>query len=557
MTDVHTHSSAITADIAAAAGVSAGTVLIASVREVALATAASARRRELVDYEEATEKLQMVSENGRVLTTAGVGVEVDVIVTSLAYASATVAISADMSAYMSGAQFLADLTTAIPAVTAVTVTSAVNAVPVTNPTSSDSVFPNSCQLSSDMSIAWSVNTIDDSVQVQLSLNDPDNNLYWISGGLVRSADFMVPKDGHRHSVYKFDPTSDAGYYVINGYLASQIVLDTSVTDNRNKIDSLQQGLGKVQLTFTQVPDVTGTAAFTLDATSAGGSNVFIWAYGGRWPITHTLTDRGFTSIHWAAGTCQSLSRPSALSPFIIFAPLGIVVLFTYFVRPVASGSSSGVLATLSNVLLHYRIPCFHLLDEVSIGGIIIVLLHLTLCVCIGESTYASHSYAGASSTSLDRTGLVLACGRVALVNYWVGLLPAAKTSLWMRLTGVSYERGIKYHKMVAFCAVVATVVHLIASLNDGINSTSQAVIGRATPVFGTLAFVCFATAFVFAVDMVRRFLPHEAFKVTHMLNIIGVVFVLLHLPGWSPALFGFLPGIILHGKYSLKSAALF
>jgi len=513
--EVYDASESVIAYLASAAGVAADTVTITAVRLVA-----ATRVRD------------------RALTAAYS--EVDVVVTGIEHASTADAAAADLDTYLGSGQFFADIAADIPAATAA-VASSVSSVAVSTPEGSDNTFDHSCQLSTSMDLSWTVGG-DDTVLVQLSLADSGNS-NWLSGGLVRSADYMVPKDSHRHSVYTYDPTDGAGYYQINGYSAgsferSSVAIDS---DSRNRISSLQKGLGLVQLSFTQAPDTDSSAAFTLDTS---GSNVVIWAHGGDWPVAHTPTDSGFVHVNWADGTCVALSTPSALAPFIVFLPLAFILIFTCVIQPFAG--DDGIVRSIADFLTLYKLPILHMFDETSVGGVLMIVVHLVLCIVVGESSYRSNSF-GSSSSGLDQTGLVQASGVVTMMNLWVGLLPAAKTSLWTRV-GMSYERNLKYHKMVVTCAMVAAAVHLVAAMDDGVDTGSQIEVGHAVPLFGTLGFICLCIAFFFAADLVRTNLPFELFKATHGLNLVAIVLVLLHLKMSVPVLVGFLPGVLLHCK---------
>lgn len=478
----------------------------------------------------------------RALTNAGVGV--DFVVVGLADSTAASAAQSAATTYLGSGTFVSALQTNLPALTSVASVSA-SSEAVAAPTALAADYPNSCDLSPRMSVSWRVNP-DGSVSTLLSLSDESDNKDWVSAGLVRAADFMVPKDSHRNSVYLYDAIyGKTGYFRIDGYTAGDIVRDTSSRAAGNKVDALQVGLGAVLMAFTEVPGGvdSASAGYVLDAQ---GSNIMLWAHGGGWPVKHLPADRGFIEIFWGDGTCVALSKARPMSPFIVFVPIAIMVIFTQLINPTLGGRGAP-LHWVCRGLMQYKPPFFHLLDDVPLGSILIVLLHMALCVIVGDSTYRSNSFGSAPANGADKQGFMRAVGVVALMNLWVSLLPTAKTTLWMRVTGVSYERGVKYHKLVVGIAMLCCIIHLIVALDNDIELFDQAKVGEAeaVPIYGTIALLCFLTASTFANDVVRMFIPHEVFKITHNLTIVGVVFAILHLK-LGHALFGFIPGIVLH-----------
>jgi hypothetical protein len=385
--------------------------------------------------------------------------------------------------------------------------------------------------------------------------DPDGNQPWISAGMVRRADYMVPLDGHRHSVYLYDPRlALSGYFQINGYFSDQFKRDVRERPIPSGVSFLQSSFGRVELGFTEVRTESPDAKYVLDI-SPGGTNVVMWAHGGNWPIEHTPTARGFVKVSWADGTCEEIKGPAALSPFLVF---GVLIPPVFFKQVLCRSKK---LRRFTDFVRHANLPFLAFLDEVSLGGMFMMLLHLTLVSVIGATIYYNNSYRSPpaltsfdyfdTSEGFDIAGLIQATGAIGMMHLWLAILPTARTSLWGYLTGVSYERGIKYHRAVVWMAVAFIFLHFLLNYtytDYHWYDTRYHFVGRAIPALGIYSMFAFGATVGFANDLIRRHIPYELFKLSHYMSYLGIALLILHVPQWPVVSIGFAPGLLMHGE---------
>ncbi|KAG9402322.1 hypothetical protein AC1031_006946 [Aphanomyces cochlioides] len=121
-------------------------------------------------------------------------------------------------------------------------------------------------------------------------------------------------------------------------------------------------------------------------------------------------------------------------------------------------------------------------------------------------------------------------GHVALVALVFLLLPVARGHHWELIFGTSHERILKMHRWLGMLCFVASAIHLIAALinNANIASTESYGVQQVKTLFGLLAFACFLTMTLLAIEPIRR-RWYETFYYHHRVaSVIGLVFVLLH-----------------------------
>jgi len=478
----------------------------------------------------------------------GAGIKAEYVISGLIYAQSAIRVTAAVSGYTGDPTFLVDIQSAGGNLADVTSVSGVSFETVI-----EDQFDHECLLSDGLKLSWSVNSTSDSIAAFMSLADPDNERPWISAGLVRRADYMVPKDGHRHSVYLYDPEfAWSGYFQIDGYFADQINRDASERHSESGISFLQSGYGAVQMGFAEVRDSFGGAKYVLDIED---SNVVMWAHGGNWPLQHTPNARGFTKVSWATGTCEAVKSPFALSPFLIF---GILIPPVFFRHVLCRWKK---LRKFTDFVRFANLPYLHFMDGISLGGMVMILLYALLVSSIGGTIYYANSYQSppalwsfdyfSTDKEFDISGLIQATGAVAMMGFWVAILPTARTSFWVYLTGISYERNIKYHKAIVWLAVGSMTMHFLLNYNYTEYHWYQFevdMVGRAIPSFGVYCLFAFGATTAFAIDLIKKLIPYELFRLTHYLSFLGIVLLILHVPEWPVVYLGFAPGLLLHGK---------
>jgi predicted ferric reductase len=187
---------------------------------------------------------------------------------------------------------------------------------------------------------------------------------------------------------------------------------------------------------------------------------------------------------------------------------------------------------------HFNIPYLELF---SLGGISLIMIHIAICIAVGVTTYQGERSAGSD----DKEAMITVSGILAVMNFWIAILPTSKTSLLSWLTNVPFERAVKYHRLVVLVAMIVTIVHLSFNyeINESIIYSPNATDIDIRPLYGFLAFLTASVMVITASDPIRLY-AYEFFFMFHHLYIVVVVFIILHSLESLP---GFLPGIILHG----------
>lgn len=219
--------------------------------------------------------------------------------------------------------------------------------------------------------------------------------------------------------------------------------------------------------------------------------------------------------------------PASL-PYLVFCTMLGAGVFHFFCFVVPSCAS---------LLSRRRLPLLH---SFSYPGAVLAIIHLGICV-----------YVFFAITTLDDPGSVISgIGTIAVMNFWCTLLPSSKTSIVLWITGVPYLAALKYHICLSILGLAAAAVHVYLNSrstpellfsNDIVSGTPDVI-----PLFGMIAFITFGVMGLTAFEPIRR-CNFELFAYIHrLLYPFGIIFLCLH--STSSILYGFMPGIILHGN---------
>jgi hypothetical protein len=88
-------------------------------------------------------------------------------------------------------------------------------------------------------------------------------------------------------------------------------------------------------------------------------------------------------------------------------------------------------------------------------------------------------------------------------------LPASRTSVWVWFFGISFERAVAFHRVVARLAWLSIVIHLVTamvSLGSAIPLSSE-YSAKSVPLYGFLSFLAVTAMAVSAADPIRRRYP--------------------------------------------------
>lgn len=439
-------------------------------------------------------------------------------------------------------------------------------------------YDHNCVLGSgSQKIYWKVSDDASSVSMLMYLSGAGVTDRWVAMGLVpQAAASMVASDGNPHKVYLYKPdVPSAALYDMTSYSPSGFAVDsTARPDGVTGIDVIESGDDYVFMAASH-SDNTGVAADIGLSVGSGLYNRVIWAAGAAaWPSSHESGTYGFVDVYWADGQCSEPTVEIPISLWIVFIPLIPAILVASrlsFMRVWADrrkdasdtdeasclgsllllqtwrkGRMSRLPATLFSSVLSEAGAWLFGVDpakavEYSVLGYLAVALHLVLNIVVIAVWHAD----GSSSTSLVR-----AFGAAALMNFWVALIPTAKGSVVLYLTGVPFERAVKYHRIATTTGAFLATIHLLLHLSylDTSQIMSGALYGMRgiRPVYGLLAFVLVVAMAVMSISYTVRRHHYRVFIWVHQLWFPAILLMMLHV--WmSPYSLasGFIPGLVL------------
>jgi len=192
-----------------------------------------------------------------------------------------------------------------------------------------------------------------------------------------------------------------------------------------------------------------------------------------------------------------------------------------------------LLPTTNNKFL--RFIGYNQVAEMTLGEVYIVFTYLALCF-----TWFTYGYLQAIRlVKTNPTGRAFAW--MALFNISFVILPATRYSLWFKIFGTSFERAIKYHKMIGAWNLIGVIVHGIIFIRSAtINGKFINIITWKTDynnaisiLPGFIAGILFIVAALVSVEFVRRRF-WKFFVVAHVaLNVSAVALVVIHAIWWQ------------------------
>ena len=437
-----------------------------------------------------------------------------------------------------------------------------NSVTVTSSTTADSSlssalaqYPHSCKLEGPDTIYWKVSP--DSTYVSAFLlhkSVTTTNMDFVAAGIVdESADKMVSTTSSPHLVYLYTPNQPySGQYLhsITGYSASDVLPETSTRTTVNQgVTAVQSIDNYVSMSF-QMNINSGVASDTQLKLGKGLGNKLMFSSGKVWPNMHST--QGFSDVYWVDGACTPTVSKQSVPNWSIMALLGLIVMFNGKVSPMRSISKciSGFNSVkrlhptiISRWIGNNAAGWFLMNEEVASSYSVPAVLAIVLYIVVNVLVLV---------TNTSNDNLALGTGRVAVMNMWISLLPTSKSSTILYLTGIPFERCIKFHKLITLVGVTFSVIHLFASRDQMILTTNDGHLlnfneygeYKIKPAFGFLALIFYLLMFLMAFDFIRK-LKYEIFYVVHQFWLVAVVLNMLHFPMGSRMQVGFYPGLLL------------
>ena len=232
-------------------------------------------------------------------------------------------------------------------------------------------------------------------------------------------------------------------------------------------------------------------------------------------------------------------------PAWVFLYLGfyIPILVLVFVGAVAKGTNGpeGLGAKLNHTVPLQKVP---LLLQLSVGewlshGLYYAVQVVTLALMtmqIAAETEGLPSYVSDGQTWYPNPWdayLARASGRLLQANLTLTLLLPTRNALWPYVVGISFERCIKYHRIVGRCTVINMIVHFVGMyLVYGTDALFLCDNGGTCRwgegnLFGVLAGWSMILMALSAAEPVRR-RSYELFLALHMMAFPTLIFAVLH-----------------------------
>lgn len=360
---------------------------------------------------------------------------------------------------------------------------------------------------------------------------------------VSSTNLMVnPTPNHNAVVYSVDdPLQFPQVYLLSGRSTAQVVLDPASESILPHSASTVNG--QLEMTFDRALLPTEASDVEISLTQP---TFILFAYGTNWPISsHNSGGRGVAQLQFRAnrgggGSSEddvtlvkgpfitTLTVPIALGAIVFLCVIGALVHHTA-IRTTTLGHAMlqfrmGQPPVNKRHVLHtLTLDFFPSLLDFKWGEFMVVLIYILTNIVVVTNVYESFDGQGPS------TVLSMATGHVAGVNLMFLMLPISKWPVWKWAFGISVDRVIKFHRILARLFLIAATAHLVLSYETcGLLSTDSCRNQNVVPAYGFLAFVAFASMALLAIEPVRRRLYEVFFFYHKFAAIVGLAFAILH-----------------------------
>jgi len=382
-----------------------------------------------------------------------------------------------------------------------------------------------------MALSWSLDPNLDYVELQLE----GAGQGWISGGLVTVDKLMVSRP--RHKVLVYDYTAGSPIFIsLEGYLAENMVENNASTYGVTPLLTQAAG-GKLFMRYRQL---IHKANVPVDLSK---TTTFMWAWAKR-PYPDMHNSFGSVILNWRDGTCKPpLILPELEGYWLLFFPF-FAVLVTWTCLRNTREDDCGKTLLQRRLGPIARIPAW--LDWATCGVIpdlcnfkygeflFTVLFYVlqTLLIIYWALRFGEFSF----------KSMGIAFGKAAVTNLMMCYLPVSKTSLWIHIFGISFERAIKFHRHLSYLMLATTTLHLGLLIEINPVWGYPPKLNGVVMAYGLWAYIAFL---IMAATALFRRWHFELFRYTHYFFILGTVLTLLHVPKslpymWIPCVLHFL-----------------
>lgn len=298
-----------------------------------------------------------------------------------------------------------------------------------------------------------------------------------------------------------------------------------------------QSNGKTIATWWRLVN-TGDAA--QDNVIMPGDTVVSWAAGsGANYASHPHDDnhRGATTINFFTGQTNNMTTykvadhilSAFLHFFAVFAVVISVLIISHHINFIGA-------STLFRKLEFGRMAV-PFIRNYTYGELIVMGTYFAAVIIFCLVALRAYAMAG--------TDRYLLLGFLSSLHICLALLPVNRNSIFLRLAGVSFERAIRWHRImgaIATLLIFAHGIHVFVAKRFNIPVADTLVGGQMSAVFGLISGILFLGLDLTAIWIVRRKL-FELFYYAHQLFWPACLFAFLH--SRSAAAVGAIP-LLLH-----------
>jgi predicted ferric reductase len=255
----------------------------------------------------------------------------------------------------------------------------------------------------------------------------------------------------------------------------------------------------------------------------GSSNILVWAYGSSSTFA-THVDRGWFDLDLAVGSVGIPKPTTPLLPFYVAsASLGCVILLGLLLTQTPALRDCACTRMLFLQRLGRpgtRIPFAAELLDFTVGKALVLAIHLCSCFAF-VALYVRYT--------MNANPWASAFGWCTTLSLALVALPVTRSSLWLHVFGLPFERAVQYHRVAGMLSVLAGLVHAVQIVltYGGTVLIHTSVVGAAVPLYGFLAFLCMLVMASLAIPPIRR-KYFELFYYSHHIFVAVFVLTLLH-----------------------------
>ena len=204
---------------------------------------------------------------------------------------------------------------------------------------------------------------------------------------------------------------------------------------------------------------------------------------------------------------------------VVAALIGMILLYGLIAMfSILAVSACRLRSTIFGIPVGHSFPKLASALDITYGELVLLAAYL---FAAGLPVILSLIWGQAPSTLAEFVG------KHILLNLAFIVFPVTRTSLWVRLFGISFERAVKYHRVLAWWTIVAMWIHFLLFLIPVGACVLDNEIGENPPLYGLAATVIFTFTALLALEPIRRKF-FELFRVSHLLFVVAFIFTILH-----------------------------